>query len=421
MIFEIISVGDELLSGKITDTNSSFLAKEITDLGMICLFKSTVSDNGHHIRDALDIALSRANIILFTGGLGPTNDDLTVESIASYFNKETVINKDIADGIETLFKSRGIEMPLNNLKQAYIPEGAEILNNSVGTAPGIIWDVSDLTNYNGKKLILTFPGVPQEMKIMWKNEARNILKQFSKFNIYDRHVNFTGISESKLVEELAEIIDNNDPIVLPYANNYQIQLRVFSRNENIEKAKEKVENTIKEIQNIVGEYIYGYDEDTLESVVGQLLIIQNKTLAIAESCTGGLVSSRLTDISGSSKYIKLNLVTYANEFKESLLKIPKEIIEKHGAVSKEVAELMAINVRKIANTDIGVSLTGIAGPTGGSKNKPVGTIYIAITNGKDTQSYKMYTNYDLKREMIKWRFSQFALNTIRNYLSDHSI
>lgn len=419
MIVEIISVGDELITGKVTDTNSSFLASEVTKLGLKSLFKSNIGDDREHIKEALKLALSRANIIIFTGGLGPTEDDLTLGSIASFFGVEMVFDPEIAGHIRGIFDSRGIIMPECNLKQAYIPFGSEILKNPAGTAPGILWDVSTILKTSEKKLILAFPGVPQEMIRMWKDVALPNLSSLSEMHLYEKFINCCGISESALVEMLPAYLHADDPKVRPYANNFQIQLRVFSENKDPKIARNKVENVIKEIYNIAGDYIYGYNDDTLESVVAALLLKHNKTIAIAESCTGGLLSSRLTDISGSSSYIKLNLVTYANEAKTNILGVSADLINQHGAVSPKVADIMAKNIREVAETDIGISVTGIAGPTGGSPEKPVGTVYISIADENNVYSFKRNTSPDFLRTQIKWRFSQFALDLIRKHLLEY--
>ncbi|MEW5820720.1 MAG: competence/damage-inducible protein A [Cyanobacteriota bacterium] len=416
MIVEIISVGEELLIGQITDTNSAFLAKEVTGLGLNCLYKTTVGDEPEHIKKALGLALERSNIILFTGGLGPTDDDLTLKSVADFFDKEMIFQNNVAKDIEVIFVSRGLEMPQSNLKQAYIPEGSQVVKNFIGTAPGVLWDVSDLVNSKELKMIITFPGVPDEMRHMWKETIRSSIKKYSNKHIYEKYINFIDISESALVEKLNKFMNLDNPKIRPYANNYQIQLRVYSEDKSFDRAKNLVENTIKEIHNIVSEYVYGYNEENLEQVVANLLIKNNKTISLAESCTGGLISSRLTDISGSSNYVKLNLICYSNKAKTEILSVSEESIIKYGAVSSEIAELMARNVRELASCDIGLSVTGIAGPTGGTEEKPVGTVYVAISDSNKTFSTKKIVNPALLRTQIKWRFSQIALNIVRKHL-----
>lgn len=416
MITEIITIGDELLIGKVTNTNFRYLAKEVSNLGLNCLYQTTVGDNADRIKDIIKIALERSNLLIITGGLGPTADDITIETLASYFNTDLEFKPKIASHIDKHFKNRNLEMPKSNLKQACIPTGAIVIDNPVGTAPGILWDVTKLVNSSQKKLIMTFPGIPQEMELMWQQTAKPILKEYSTKVLYEKYINFIGISESALIEVLSEFMLYKDPIVLPYANNFVVQLRVFSEKYDIKLAKEKVEQTVSKIKEFVAEYIYGYDDETLEGAVAQLLVDQNKTVAIAESCTGGLISSRLTDISGSSKFIKFNLITYSNESKISQLNVPPEIIEQYGSVSEATTSIMAKNIREMANTDIGIATSGIAGPTGGSEEKPVGTIYIAISDSNKTLVFKNNTTHSLSRTQIKFRFSQLALNLMRRYL-----
>lgn len=413
MIAEIITIGEELLTGKIVDTNAAYLAKELSELGFSCLYRSTVGDNTEHIKAAIMMALTRSNVVLMTGGLGPTADDKTMRSIASLFEVKMVFSQQVADKIESMFKARGLIMPETNLKQAYFPDGASIIENPIGTAPGIIWNVSTIIESKEVKLLLTFPGVPQEMKTMWTEVVKPTIASYSEVSLYERYINFLEISESQLVQDLDEYIKLKDPIVLPYANNFQIQLRVYSRNKDKDLAKSKVEEVVEAISVKMSDFIYGYDDDTIESVVGKLLIDNKLTVSVAESCTGGLLSSRLTDISGSSAYIKCNYVTYANQAKIEKLNIPQNLIELNGAVSPEVAEYMAENVRKITNTDYGISVTGIAGPSGGTNDKPVGLVYIGIADKNGVKAYKRITNPNMQRTQIKWRFTQFALNLLR--------
>lgn len=416
MKVEIISVGDELLTGQVVDTNAAFLAKEVKKLGFNCHYKTTVGDNHKDIHEALEKAVGRVSVILLTGGLGPTEDDLTVDAISSYFKLEKVFHKNIADHIESLFRSRGMNMPDTNLKQAYVPVGAQILFNSIGTAPGIYLDVSAHLDSDDIKIIMTFPGVPYEMEKMWFESASPYLKPFLDDVIYEKYINYFGISESALIELIPDFLKSSDPMVLPYANNFQVQLRVFSKNQDSKRAQTIVENAVKGIMTLTGDFVFGFNDDTLESVIGHALRDSKQTIAIAESCTGGLISNRLTDISGSSEYIKLNMITYSNEAKINNLKVPKEIIAKYGAVSYETAHSMAQNIRQIAGTDMGVGITGIAGPTGGTPDKPVGTVYIGISYKNNITVSKFQVSPVFSRSLIKWRFSQIALDLIRKSL-----
>jgi nicotinamide-nucleotide amidase len=413
---EILTIGDEILVGMVTNTNASYLAKEMKSLGINCLYQTTVGDTKTHIIEAIKQAIKRVDLLFITGGLGPTVDDMTVESLALTFGVKQVFHPEVKEQMESIFKAMDKKMPETNLKQAYLPQGARVLTNAVGTAPGIFWDLTDLLTAQSPKIIMVFPGVPKEMVYMWQHQAVPELAQLTRSTLYEKYVNFVGIGESALVEKIGSLMLSEDPKILPYANKYQVQLRVFADHLNHDIARNKVEAAIEEIISICGHDVYGFDDDTLESVTCNLLQTTSKTIALAESCTGGLVSHRLTDVPGSSAYIKLNLVTYANEYKEKELQVPPAIIEKYGAVSEQTARYMAEGVRAKVNTDIGVSVTGIAGPTGGTEFKPVGLVHMALADNIKTLSYRFTINPQLPRTQIKWAFSQYCLNIIRLYL-----
>lgn len=416
MISEIICVGDELLAGQVTDTNSTFLSKQLSSLGLKCKFKTVVGDNKEHIVEATKTALQRANIIIFTGGLGPTEDDLTVETIAEALKVPMVFREDVADMIRYLFAQRDIIMPESNLKQAYVPQGADILANDSGTAPGIYWELSEHLKTKERKIILAFPGVPREMEYLWEKYALPILMPLSSVKLYEKYINFVGIGESALVESIPEVFKLQDPAVLPYANNFQVQLRVYSEKESVEEAKTVVNNVVDQITEKMCGYVYGYDSDTLESVIGKHLISKGLTVSVAESCTGGLISSRLTDVSGSSQYIKYNAIVYSNDSKVQVLGVPEQLIIDHGAVSSEVAKAMALGVKDKTLTDVGLAITGIAGPTGATLEKPVGTVYIALAIGDQVYVESPKFNLRLTRLAFKYLFSQYALNLLRKYV-----
>lgn len=416
MITEIISIGDELLIGKTVDTNATYFSKKLEALGFNCLYKSTVGDNKDHIADAVRNALKRADLILVSGGLGPTKDDPTSESIAEALNKKLIFHPDIAEKIRKMFESLNMVMPESNLKQAYLPEGAEELLNNRGSAPGILLNLSKGEGFKGNKILMAFPGVPSELYYMWENHAEPYLKAFTDKKIYEKYLNFFGISESKLVEDISELMDKDDPKFRTYADNFQIQLRISSEHEDFNVAKETVEQGVAQVEKVLGQHIFGYDDETLEDAVAKLLFAQSKTIALAESCTGGLLSSRLTDVAGSSDYTLLNMVTYSNKAKINTLGVPAEIIESFGAVSSQTVESMAENIRLKAGTDIGVGVSGIAGPTGGTPEKPVGTLFIGISDKNITKSFKFNVNFKMSRKQLKWRFSQLALNVIRQHL-----
>jgi nicotinamide-nucleotide amidase len=430
---EIICIGTELLMGQIVNTNAQFFASELHELGIDSYFQTTVGDNEKRIHEVLELALKRSDIIITSGGLGPTSDDLTHESIASYFNVKPTLDKKVLSEIEKKFSSRGYKkMPAMNKKQAYKPIDAKWIPNENGTARGIIWDVGReslivnrisiregirSTIHNPQLTILTFPGVPSELYSMWNETAKPYLKKISGGNsIFSRTLKFTGIGESALAEMIEPVFDLKNPTVAPYAGLGEVKIRVTSKSKNLAKAKKDVLKTCKSILLKTKDYYFGDDEESLEEIVGKLLIAKKKSIALAESCTGGFLSKRLTDVAGSSKYIKLNLVTYANEAKNKMLNVPDEILKEHGSVSPQVAFLMAKGIKDLASADMGFSITGVAGPSGGSKEKPVGLVYFAIAYGNKVKVEKKQFSYKYSRADIRWLATQFALNWIRESL-----
>lgn len=418
---EILSIGTELLLGHVLDTNAQFLSQELAVLGIDCFLRTTTGDNKGRIKDAARNALSRADILITTGGLGPTADDLTTESLAELFVTPLDFDQVILDQIENLFKASNWAMPASNRKQSLIPRGASILSNPVGTAPGIIWQLDQallskigLPPNSSAKVILTFPGVPQELHAMWKETARPYLtKAFSNQAIWSCQLKHYGIGESALAEKYAHLLDLPNPTIAPYAGHNECRLTVSAKAENQEKAKTIAQPIINEILEASGTLCYGFDDETLESAVGKLLLAQHKTLAVAESCTGGLLSKRLTDISGSSAYIQLNVVSYSNQYKMKILHVPEEILSKYGAVSAECAEAMAKGILELANADIGLSVTGIAGPDGGSPEKPVGLVYIGLATAQQLLTNKLTLSPHLSRADIRQRSANAALNMVR--------
>ncbi len=417
---EIISVGTELLLGQITNTNAQFLAEELQSLGIESYFQSTVGDNPERIHEVLSIALERSDIIIFTGGLGPTPDDLTHEAIISFFKEKSLLDKKVLKQIENKFYLKGYKsMPPMNKKQAYKPKNAKWIQNKLGTANGIIWRVRTPFTFSISHLatIITFPGVPFEMKHMWKHTIITYLKKICKGSIlYSKTLKFTGIGESALAEKIKKYFDQKNPTVAPYASLGEVKIRVTAKAKTNKQAKQLVSKTVKNVLKYTSQYFYGFDEETLESLVANELKEKKKTIAFAESCTGGYLSKRLTDIPGSSDFIKLNIVTYSNKAKHQLLNIPNEILKKHGAVSSQTAALMAKGIKKLSDCDIGFSVTGIAGPSGGSKEKPVGLVYFGLAKGNKIKTQKVLFGTNSSRSTIRFLATQFALNWIRKEL-----
>ncbi len=412
---EIIYIGTELLLGQILNSNAVFLGGELASLGIDCYFQTVVGDNKDRIKESFQTALSRADLVITTGGLGPTSDDLTTECWAGLFNESLILDEKVLKHIEELFKKRNRQMPITNQKQAQRPKTADLLPNPVGTAPGIIWDVTEhCKNFgfgNGEqKLVLTFPGVPRELHAMWEETARPYLAKLGggSGQLVWKELKFYGIGESALAELCQDLLDLNDPTVAPLAGRAECRLRLATKAQTQEFGQAKLLPIEEEIKKRAGNFLYGFNSDTLESLVAQKLKTQNLTIALAESCTGGLLSKRLTDLPGSSSYVKCNFVTYSNESKTKLLGVSKQVLEEQGAVSEEVAKQMAEGARKVSETDYGLGVTGIAGPDGGTPEKPVGTVYMAIASENKTE-VKKFNFGSAARDDIRWLSSQEAL------------
>jgi len=379
MAAEIICIGTELLLGDILNTNCHYLAQELAALGIPHYYQTVVGDNVARIHQVLDIAVKRSSILIFTGGLGPTPDDLTTKAIADFFQTDLEERAEVIDDITQKFAKIGRIMATNNRKQALLPVGADILPNPTGTAPGMIWQIPTSSE---PTTILTFPGVPSEMHRMWQDTAVPFLKSlgWGKDIIYSRMLRFRGIGESTLAEKVNHLFDLTNPTVAPYASQGEVRLRVSAKASSEEDAIALIEPVAQEIQEIAGLDYFGADDETLTSVVGNLLRDREETLAVAESCTGGGLGAILTEISGSSDYFRGGIIAYANEVKQSLLQVKSEDLAQFGAVSHPVAQQMAIGVKKALDTSWGISITGIAGPGGGTAEKPVGLIYLGLAN-----------------------------------------
>jgi nicotinamide-nucleotide amidase len=410
MSAEVICVGTELLLGDILNSNSQYLAQELAALGVAHFFQTVVGDNIDRVHQAIEIACNRSSIIIFTGGLGPTPDDLTTEAIASYFKTPLVEHPEIITDIKAKFKANGRVMSPSNRKQALQPQGADILPNIMGTAPGMIWQPREgLT-------IFTFPGVPREMNRMWRDTAVPFLKTqgYGQNTIYSRSLRFFGISESALAEKVTHLFDSTNPTVAPYAGKGQVRLRISARATNEAAANALIEPIAQEIKQIAGDDYFGTDEDTLASVVGQLLAAKSQTLAVAESCTGGGLGRMLTETPGSSSYFMGGVISYANRVKIDLLGVNAEDLAAEGAVSEIVAKQMAVGIKAKLGTDWGVSITGIAGPDGGTETKPVGLVYIGIAapDGK-VEGIKYQLGSQREREAIRHMSASQTLNLLR--------
>ncbi len=413
MSAEIICVGTELLLGDILNSNSQYLAKELAALGVPHFYQTVVGDNIDRVQQAIEIACTRSNILIFTGGLGPTPDDLTTDAIAGYFKAPLIEHPEVIADIERKYAQRGRAMTASNRKQALQPKGADILPNPLGTAPGMIWQPqAGIT-------IFTFPGVPREMYRMWRDTAVPFLKTqgYGQNTIYSRSLRFFGIAESALAEQVNHLFDSTNPTVAPYAGMGEVRLRISARATSAAVAKELIEPIAQEIIQIAGANYFGNDEDTLASVVGQLLVAKNQTLSVAESCTGGGLGQMLTDTPGCSSYFMGGIISYSNQVKIDLLGVNAEDLEREGAVSEIVACQMAIGVKEKLGTDWGVSITGIAGPGGGTENKPVGLVYIGIAapNG-GVEGIRYQLGSQQERELIRQMSASQCLDLLRRRL-----
>lgn len=417
MSAEIICVGTELLLGDILNSNSQFLAQQLAQLGIPHYYQTVVGDNPERLKQVIEIAISRAQILIFTGGLGPTPDDLTCETIADFFGVPLIERPEIIEDIVEKFAQRGRVMTPTNRKQALIPQGADILPNSTGTAPGIIWQPRPGIT------IFTFPGVPSEMHRMWTETAVPFLKSqgWGQEIIYSRSLKFWGIGESALAEKVAAYFNLPNPTVAPYAGKGEVRLRISAKATSANAAEALISPIEKQIKDIAGLDYYGTDDETLASVVGQLLRLSGATLSVAESCTGGGLGQMLTDNSGSSDYFWGGIISYDNSVKVGLLGVNPDDLEKFGAVSSIVAEQMAMGVKTRLATTWALSITGIAGPTGGTDTKPVGLVYIGLAGpGNEVTSFEYRFGAMRGRAMIRHVSANTALDLLRRRLIKQS-
>lgn len=414
MAAEVICVGTELLLGDIVNTNAHYLALQLASLGIPHYYQTVVGDNPERIQQAIAISLQRgAKILIFTGGLGPTPDDLTTETIAHYFQTPLEERPEVIEDITQKYAQRGRVMSPSNRKQALLPQGAAILPNPAGTAPGMIWHpIADLT-------IFTFPGVPRELYRMWEETAVPYLKSqgWGQTVIHSRMMRFWGIAESALAEKVAPLLDLENPTVAPYASQGEVRLRVSAKAKSQAEAEALITPVAQQIQEIAGPDYFGQDDETLASVVGQLLQQSGQTLSVAESCTGGGLGQMLTQSSGSSSYFWGGIISYDNRVKIHQLGVNEADLNQQGAVSEIVAQQMAQGVKSSLGTDWGLSITGIAGPTGGSEEKPVGLVYIGLAAADGmVESFKYLFGGHLDRPLIRHLSACYALDHLRRRL-----
>ena len=410
---QIITIGDEILFGHILDSNAQWLSFELDKIGVITKKRVTIGDNKKDILETLKNSINKNDIIIMTGGLGPTNDDITKNCLSEFFNSKLTLNEEALNDIKNLFEKRNLELTKKNISQAYLPKCAKKITNVNGTAPGI-WIEKN------QKIIISLPGVPFEMKEIMKNICIISLKNKFKLPvIYHKIIKTIGIGESWLADKIQVWENNLDKnIKLAYLPSIgQVKLRLTTSGKNIISLKKNINKEIEKIKPTIEKYIYGYDDENIEYSISKLLINKKNTIAIAESCTGGLLSHKLTSISGSSKYFLGSIVCYHNNIKKSKLNISQKKLDTYGAVSEEVVKDMAKNIRNKYNSSIGVATSGIAGPSGGTKNKPVGTVFIAYSDSNKTISKKLLLSR--KRKLNNELTCLNILNMIRLKLSNY--
>ncbi len=414
MVAEILSVGTELLLGQINDTNASYLARTLAGLGIDIYHKSTVGDNEGRVIDTLQRARERADLIITTGGLGPTEDDLTKECIARVFDEELVMHEPSLAWIRGFFARRGVEMPARNAKQALIYRNGRPLDNPHGTAPGALLEKDG-------KIVISLPGPPNEMVPMVENQVVPFLtERISGHRQYlvTRVFRLIGIGESSVEEKVQDLIRGHNPSLAPLAHTGEVHLRAGAKADSIEAAEALIGPLEAELRARIGRFIYGVDSTTLEQAVVQELATRGRTIAVAESCTGGLLGARLTEVAGSSAVFLGGVVSYANEAKVRLLGVDPDLLARYGAVSREVATAMAQGVRERLGADLGVSITGVAGPGGGTEEKPVGLVYIGLATPdrvRVTENHFIGIRQDVRR-----RSTQVALQMVRDELLGES-
>ena len=405
---EILCIGTELLMGDIINTNAAYLAKELAGLGINLYHQSVVGDNPERLRQSLQLALKRADIVITTGGLGPTYDDLSKETIAACFGRTLVMDEDSLTRIQAHFLRLGREMTDNNKKQAMMPQGCVIFQNENGTAPGCAIEGSG--ELEGKTAIM-LPGPPREMKPMFEQQVKPYLLKDSDTRLVSRTMHFFGIGESMLEDRLRSLMEKSlNPTVAPYAKTGEVQLRVTARVKDGEDPNALLEPVMEQIRQTVGEFLYGVDVGDLQTAVVRLLTEKERKVAVAESCTGGYLAKRITDVSGSSKVFECGICSYSNRIKHQLLGVSERTLEEYGAISEQTATEMASGVRKLSGADIGISVTGNAGPTA-DEGKEVGLVYIGVDSPKLTQVFTLHVN----------RRDQDARETIRYLASSHAL
>ena len=405
---ELIAVGTEILLGDIVNTDAQVISQGLSELGINVFYQTVVGDNPARLRHVVETARDRADIIITTGGLGPTLDDLTKETLAAVFGKNMSLHQPSLDRIKGFFQTVGREMTPNNEKQAWLPEGCTVFVNEWGTAPGCAFEAYG-------KHVLMLPGPPRECNPMWKECAMPYLYKLAGGCIVSRNIRVFGLGESNMETILHDMMaQSTNPTIAPYAKTSECFARVTAKADTPEECEKLLDPVVEQICGLLGEDVYGVDVDSLEQVVGDGLRERGLTLAVAESCTGGLLSKRITDVPGCSDYYLGGVCSYANEVKMRVLGVKKDTLDTVGAVSPEVAEQMAEGVAHALGADVGVGITGIAGPGGGTDDKPVGLVYISVWHKGQHYTRKMKSTNG--RDRVRMQAASTALDLIRRKL-----
>lgn len=412
---EVISVGTEIILGDILNTHSRYLSQELAHLGINVYYQTAVGDNDKRFTSILKTALNRSDLIILSGGLGPTTDDITKEVVCEALSIKCYLDENVVNKIKSYFDNDDKEMYDNNLKQAMVPENSIILENNYGTAPGFIINKDN-------KVIVLLPGPPRELQPMFEEKVKPYLRYNSKDVIISKNVRVFGIGESTLEPMISKIVSQINPTVALYAKDGEVLIRVTAKSINEDEANRLIDKTIIKLYEKLGNLIYGVDKDSLQQVLVEELLKQNKTIATAESCTGGMLASILTQIPGVSSVFHMGVVTYENSVKSDMLGVKEETLKKFGAVSRQVANEMAIGLYKKSKADFCVSITGIAGPSSISKDKPVGNVYIAVCHNQKVwcKKYNFSRNKN-EREYIRRLACLNAMNMVRLTIIDEQV
>ena len=409
---ELIAVGTELLLGNIANTDAQILSQGLSALGITVHYHTVVGDNPQRLRDALDIARRRADIIITTGGLGPTYDDLTKQTICAAFGRELVLHEDILETIRSYFARSGRTMPENNIQQAMLPVGCTVFDNPVGTAPGCAFE-------EGGVHVLMLPGPPFECRYMFENRAMAYLQALTDGVIVSHEIRVFGMGESHVEAKLRDIMTSmTNPTLAPYAKTNECMLRATAKAPTAAQAEALLAPLVQQVRDALGDVVYGVDVGSLEEVVSRLLQERSLTLSTAESCTGGLIAKRVTDIPGASQVFRGGVVSYTNDVKADVLGVPRAALDAWGAVSEPVARAMAEGCRRLCGSDIALAVTGLAGPEGDDRGNEVGTVYIALADRRGTLCKRLSCGMGRGRDRIRSAAAQNALDLLRRRLLD---